>query len=103
VVPRAEQNTNKEIEMEKKYQYAYMETREFSEFTKIAKLDEIVIDDKTRFIITYLDGRTKDVTNALCMGGWFTEEEAERTIKYYRKTGYWPGEMPPEYEAEYME
>ena len=89
--------------MEKIYLYAYMETREYSEFANIARLDQIVVNNEVRSIITYLDGTTRDVTCQLCMHGWFTEEEAERAIKYYRKTRFWPDEMPPEYEAEFIE
>ena len=89
--------------MEKIYLYACMETREYSEFANIARLDQIVVNNEVRSIITYLDGTTRDVTYQLCMHGWFTEEEAERTIEYYRKSHFWPGEMPPEYEAEFKE
>jgi len=89
--------------MEKQYLYAYLEYSEsgkefIKEFIKIDKVDKIEINGEPRIFITYPDDTIKDVTYKLCMHGMFTEERAERTIKFYRKTGYWPGELPPEEE-----
>ncbi len=67
------------------------------------QLIESVINGEWRQIVIMEDGTVKDVSNTFCYGSVLTEKEAERKIKYFRKTGYWPGEMPPEYEAEHMQ
>ena len=86
--------------MEKKYFYIYTSD---DEFIPAIQLIESVINGEWRQTVIMEDGTVKDVSKIFCYGSLLTEEEAERTIKYYRKTRFWPGEMPPEYEAEFME